>query len=89
MKQHLLATGLLLLSLIGGAYADDTFTANPSAPPPPDNNQQLQQYIKALGDYLGYDLDQDVTPYAYMLDPTYSIASAGLQILDAFLAPVL
>ena len=88
MKQHLLATGLLLLSLIGGAYADDTFTANPSAPPPPDNNQQLQQYIKALGDYLGYDLDQDVTPYAYMLDPTYSIASAGLQILDAFFGAI-
>ncbi len=89
MKQHKLATGLLLLSLISGvAYADDTYTADPSTPPPADDNSQLQQYLKALGDYLGYDLSQDVAPYAYMLDPTYSIATAGLQILDAFFGAI-
>jgi intracellular multiplication protein IcmX len=88
MKKQTLSISLLILSLTCGVTcADDAYTVNTDGTTPTDSDA-LTKYVKTLGDYLGYNLDKDITPYEYMLDPTYTIASTGLQILDAFFGAI-
>ncbi|PJD92535.1 MAG: hypothetical protein CK424_05380 [Legionella sp.] len=72
----LLSMALSVVSL--PSYSDDT----------PIADDTLTQYVKVLGEYLGYDLETGVTPVEAMLSYTASWAKTGQQILNVFFAAI-
>ena len=91
MKIRHLGLGLvIMLQSITTAYANDSgYMANPVRPSisgsPDDETSKL---LKRLGAYLGYDLDKDASAYEFLLDPSYTVASTGVQILDIFFGSI-
>ncbi|MDF1758542.1 MAG: hypothetical protein P1U74_09635 [Legionellaceae bacterium] len=72
---------ILLVTMSLSAFADD-ITPNPYGETPDDGS--TSKYLKNLGTYLGYDLENEATPVEAMLDYTLSVISTGQQILNSF-----
>lgn len=81
------STWLLCFFLFGSFSYADTYTANASGSEPAAEDS-TSKYIKTLGEYMGYDLETSVAPYEYVLDPTYSLAMTGLQMLESLFASI-
>ncbi len=77
---------LCLASVVFSLPAFSQYTAGTGTVSTEDDT--LTTYVKNLGDYLGYDLEKDVTPVEAMLSYTFSLAKTGQQILNVFFAAI-
>lgn len=87
------AKNILLITILATSFqvmADDSLSANPNMATSTAASGTTAKYLKNLGDYLGWDLTQDVsfTPVALMLDYTFSVASTGQQLLTTFFGSI-
>ncbi len=73
---------IFLLSMVLCVFSLPTYSEDP----PSDDT--LTQYVKVLGEYLGYDLETAVTPVEAMLSYTATWAKTGQQILNVFFAAI-
>ncbi|MCR9192852.1 MAG: type IV secretion protein IcmX [Gammaproteobacteria bacterium] len=81
----------LTLVCVSMSAHSDQYTANSattSSSSSSSSSDDLTQYVKELGAYLGYDLDTSVTAVEAMLNYTFSIAKTGQQMLNAFFAAI-
>ncbi len=91
-----LATFLLFLSINLSAFADDTVTTGTD--PNPDNytggtppTDTTSKYLKTLGAFLGYNLDEDsddIPIVDSLLSYTASIAQQGSAFLQSYLTAI-
>src|SRR3990167_5923994 len=80
-------TAIVLLAFSNTLWAD-VYSENPTTTTDTAEDATAK-YLKTLGDYLGYDLTQDVSPTGYaMLDYTLNVVAAtstGQNLLYALL----